>query len=216
MIKLYDYFRSSACFRVRIALNLKGLDYECIPVHLTDHGGEQFLASYQAINPHQLVPTLQDGDYILTQSLAIIEYLDEKYPGVSLLPTDTFQKSLTKSYALSICADIHPLNNLRVLDYLKNKLTLDEKKKNQWYQHWIQQGLSALEKQLSSSPFVEEFCVGHFPTLADIFLVPQLYNARRFSCPLNEYPTLIKIDANCQKLSAFKEAFPVEVHTSLI
>lgn len=210
MLKLYDYFRSSACFRVRIALNLKALAYEIIPIHLIRNGGEQFHPSYQQINPHQLLPTLQDGEKILTQSLAIIEYLEEQYPAIPLFPKEIFQKSLARSYALSIAADVHPLNNLRVLSYLQQELGLTEEKKNQWYHHWIKKGLEALEKQLSTSKLTGNFCIGDYPSLADIYLVPQLYNARRFACDLSAYPTLITIDENCQKILAFQKAFPPE------
>ena len=135
MLKLYDYFRSSACFRVRIALNMKGLDYTVIPIHLLKEGGEQFSNSYQAINPQSLVPSLQDENKIITQSLAIIEYLEEKHPTPTLLSSDLYEKALIRSFALSIIADLHPLNNLRVLTYLTKELHLTDEQKNQWYKH---------------------------------------------------------------------------------
>lgn len=210
MLKLYDYFRSSACFRVRIALNLKGLAYQAIPIHLINNGGEQFSAPYQAVNPSSLVPALEDDNKILTQSLAIIEYLDETHPTPPLLPYTSYEKSLVRAFALSIAAEIHPLNNLRVLNYLKNELGLSDELKKQWYQHWMSVGLSALEKQLLSHQLSGDFCFGDSPTIADIFLVPQLYNARRFSCDLDPYPTLTRIDTNCQKLVEFMNARPVE------
>jgi len=210
MLTLYDYFRSSACFRVRIALNLKRLDYHAIPVHLVNNGGEQFTEKYLKINPQCLVPALQDGDSIITQSLAIIEYLDETYPAPALLPVNSLHKALVRSFALSIAADIHPLNNLRVLKYLTSELTVSEEKKNQWYQHWISLGLTALETQIRSNNMAGDFCFGDTPTLADICLVPQLFNARRFSCDLSSYPELIRIDANCQQLDAFTRAWPIE------
>jgi maleylpyruvate isomerase len=206
MLKLYDYFRSSACFRVRIALNLKKLNYECVPIHIVK--GEQHDLAYQKINPQQLVPALQDGEKIITQSLAIIEYLEEQYSPIPIFPQDIFQKSIARSYALSIAADIHPLNNLRVLSYLQNEWSLSIEKKDSWYQHWIQKGFSALEKQLSTSPYTGKFCLGDKPSIADIYLVPQMFNARRSSCDLSHYPTLVKIDAACQALPAFQDAFP--------
>lgn len=211
MLTLYDYFRSSACFRVRIALNLKEIDYQTIPIHLLNHGGEQFSEAYQKINPQSLVPALLlDDKHILTQSLAIIEYLNETHPLPRLLPSHPYEKALARSFALSIAADIHPLNNLRVLTYLKNELGVTDEQKSQWYKHWIEKGLSALEKQLTSHQFSGDFCFGNQPTLADVCLVPQLHNARRFSCDIQAYPTLVRIDANCQQLSAFTQAFPIE------
>jgi len=207
---LYDYFRSSACFRVRIALNLKSLNYEKVPIHLLNHGGEQFSAAYQKVNSQSLVPTLKDGDKILTQSLAIIEYLDETYPTPALLPTDAYHKALVRSFALMIAADIHPLNNLRVLTYLTNELNITEEKKTAWYQHWMQKGLAASEKQLVNQGKSNDFCFGNEPSLADICLVPQLYNAKRFSCDLTAYPTLLKIDKHCEEHPAFKNAQPTE------
>lgn len=210
MLKLYDYFRSSACFRVRIALNLKGLDYQAIPVHLVNNGGEQFSDEYRKINPQSLVPSLQADDKILTQSLAIIEYLDEIHPTPALLPASPYEKSLTRAFALTIAADIHPLNNLRVLKYLTHEFKLSEEQKTQWYQHWIAKGLSGLEAQLTTQQLSGHFCYGNQPTLADICLVPQLYNARRFACNLDAYPSLVRIDAHCQQHPAFKNAWPVE------
>ncbi len=210
MLKLYHYYRSSASFRVRIALNLKQLNYTDVPVHLVKQGGEQFSADYQAINPQSLVPALEDGNKIITQSLAIIEYLDELHPVPKLLPDDSYQKALVRSFALAIAADTHPLNNLRVLKYLTDELKITEEQKNQWYQHWIATGLTALEKKLLAANQVGKFCFGDTPTLADIFLVPQLYNARRFACDLSHYPTLVRIDAHCQQQMAFKEARPQE------
>jgi maleylpyruvate isomerase len=211
MLKLYDYFRSSASFRVRIALNLKGLDYQAIPVHLVNDGGEQFKENYTRINPQSLVPALQVGDNIITQSLAIIEYLDETHPQPALLPANALQKAQVRAFALSIAADLHPLNNLRVLKYLTGQLMVSEEMKNTWYQHWMQLGLTALEKQIQSLQLAGDFCFGDTPTLADICLVPQIFNARRFSCDLNAYPELVRIDANCQRLEAFMNAWPKEV-----
>lgn len=210
MIKLYDYYRSSACFRVRIALNLKQLDYEAIPVHLVNQGGEQFFPEYLAKNPQSLVPTLQDGEKILTQSLAIIEYLNDLQPTPALLPTDIYLKAFARSLALQIAADLHPLNNLRVLNYLKQEFKITDEQKTKWYQHWMSLGLNALEKNLATAKLSGDFCVGNNISLADICLVPQLYNARRFDCDLSSYPTLVRIDANCQTHPAFSKAWPEE------
>jgi maleylpyruvate isomerase len=211
MLKLYNYFRSSASFRVRIALNLKGLDYKKIPIHLVNHGGEQHSAEYAAINPQSLVPALSDNEKIITQSMAIIEYLEEKYPTPPLLPTDHYQRALVRAFSLAIAADTHPLNNLRVLNYLKDELNISEDQKNKWYQHWIAKSFSALETQLASSVYTGDYCFGNSPTMADIFLVPQMFNARRFSCDLSAYPTLTRIDAHCQQHVAFITAHPEEV-----
>lgn len=211
MLTLYDYFRSSACYRVRIALNLKELDYDVVPIHLVNNGGEQHAPDYQKINPQGLVPALQIDNKILTQSLAIIEYLDEAYPLPALLPAHPYEKARVRAFALTIAADIHPLNNLRVLKYLSSELGVSDTQKNQWYQHWIAKGLSALEQQLTTHQLAGDFCFGNQPTLADICLVPQLYNAKRFSCDLQPYPTLRRIDINCQHLAAFANARPAEV-----
>lgn len=207
---LYDYYRSSACFRVRIALNLKGLDYQAVPVHLVNDGGRQFSDAYQKINTQNLVPSLQAGNKIITQSLAIIEYLNDIHPTPALLPGEPYEKALIRSFALSIAADIHPLNNLRVLKYLTNQLGLSEDKKKEWIQHWIAKGLTALEKQLTTYNTSGDFCFGNELTLADICLVPQLYNARRFDCDLGAYPTLVRIDAHCQQSAAILAAWPTE------
>lgn len=210
MLKLFNYFRSSASFRVRIALNLKNIPYHDISIHLLNNGGEQHTEEYQAINPQALVPTLQDGNKTITQSLAIIEYLDETHPTPALLPKDIYLKSLVRSFALTIAADTHPLNNLRVLKYLTQELGISEEKKNQWYQHWVAKGLMPLEKILKQSRYTSDFCFGDSPTLADIFLIPQMYNARRFACDLSSYPTLTRIESHCQTLPAFNNAWPIE------
>lgn len=210
MLKLYNYFRSSASFRVRIALNLKNLNYEELNIHLVNNGGEHLKDEYLKINPHALVPALQDADKTITQSLAIIEYLDELHPAPPLLPSDPYLKATARSFALTIASEIHPLNNLRVLKYLTHELALSEDKKNQWYRHWIANGLSGLEDQLNKLKVSGDFCLGNSPTIADIFLVPQLYNARRFECDLSQYTTLTRIDAHCQTLPAFNKAWPKE------
>ena len=212
-LKLYDYFRSSACFRVRIALELKKLNYELIPIHLVHQGGEQFSDAYQSINPQSLVPSLQDGKKIITQSLAIIGYLNDLYPSPSLLPTDSYLKAKVNAFALTIVADTHPLNNLRVLNYLTQELNISDEMKTKWYQHWMIKGLTALEKQLNTIKAPQHFCFGDQASLADICLIPQLYNARRFNIDLSHYPTLVRIDEYCQLQSTFIKAWPKEPTT---
>jgi maleylacetoacetate isomerase len=206
MIKLYNYFRSSAAYRVRIALNLKGLAFEYIPVHLTK--GEQRNEAYLALNAQALVPTLVDDAITLPQSLAIIEYLDERYPRPPLLPATPAERARVRAIALAIACDIHPLNNLRVLQYLTGTLGVSDDAKNAWYRHWIDIGLSALEKQLAGDAATGAYCHGAAPTLADICLLPQLANARRYGIALGAYPTLLRIDANCAQLAAFAAAAP--------
>ncbi len=207
-MKLYTFFRSSASYRVRIALNLKGLTYEQIPVHLRRAGGEQFAASYKAINPQALVPALDDSGQILTQSLAIMEYLEERYPKPPLLPVDAADRARVRSMALIIACEIHPIQNLRVLVHLKNNLRQSEDDLNRWARHWIDLGLSALEQMTTSTPKRGKFCFGDTPTLADICLVPQLANARRFGCDLSAYPTLLQFETACNALPAFANAAP--------
>ena len=210
MITLYDYFRSSACYRVRIALNLKNLNYKTIPVHLINQGGEQLSKEYKKINPQCLVPTLQDGAQQLTQSIAIMEYLNELYPNPPLLPDSPYEKALVRSFALAIVADIHPLNNLRVLKYLTEQFHLNETTKIEWIQHWMTQGFTALEKMLTAHTSENPYCFVKQPTLADICLIPQIYNAKRFFCDLSPYPTLVRIDTHCLNQLAFQKAIPAE------
>lgn len=208
MIKLYDYFRSSAAFRVRIALNLKNVPFEKIPVHLLNNGGEQHAEQYHKINPQELVPALQVDNQIITQSLAIIEYLEEKYPEPALLPKDLIKKAQVRQIALSIAADIHPLNNLRVLQYLTNTLKVTEEQKNTWYHHWVAKGFVALEQWLKNT--AGDFCFGDTATLADVFLIPQVFNLYRLNCDVTPYPTVVKIFNHCKELPAFKNAWPEE------
>jgi maleylpyruvate isomerase len=213
MLQLYNYFRSSASFRVRIALNLKGLAYQDIPVHLLNAGGEQYAPTYQALNPQGLVPTLLDDEKVISQSLAIIEYLEDVHPEPPLLPKDAYQKALVRAFALAIAADMHPLNNLRVLQYLSKEFAVTEEKKSAWYQHWIAKGFMALEKSLTASKSAGDFCFGDTPTLADVCLIPQIYNANRYACDLSLYPTLTRIDAHCQQHPAFMNAWPMDTTT---
>jgi len=207
-MQLYSYFRSSAAYRVRIALNLKGLPYETVGVHLLKNGGEQLSDSYRKVNPAALVPTLVDGDVSLGQSMAIIEYLEETHPTPALLPSDPAERARVRAIAQTIACDIHPLNNLRVLKYLKNTLNVGEDERNEWYRHWVQVGLEAVETMLATSKSTGEFCHGSAPGLADACLVPQLFNARRLACDLSSMPTILRIDAACQQLAAFKNALP--------
>jgi len=205
-MKLYSYFRSSAAYRARIALHLKGLPFDYAPVHLRK--GEQNAEAYRALNRQELVPTLIDGDTAVTQSLAIIEYLDERYPEPLLLPKAPEARARVRAIAMAIACDIHPLDNLRVLRYLTRTIGASEEAKDGWYRHWIDLGLAALETQLASETATGEFCHGATPTLADICLVPQLANARRSGIPLDAYPTLTRIEAACNALPAFAAAAP--------
>jgi maleylpyruvate isomerase len=205
-MRLYSYFRSSAAYRTRIALHLKGLAFDYAPVHLRK--GEQNAEAYRALNRQELVPTLIDGDTAVTQSLAIIEYLDERHPEPPLLPSAPAGRARVRAIALAICCDIHPLNNLRVLRYLVHTLKIGEEAKDAWYRHWIDTGLAALEAQLAADVATGTFCHGDVPTMADVCLVPQLANARRANIPLDGYPTLLRIDATCRALDAFARAAP--------
>lgn len=205
-MKLYGYFRSSAAYRVRIALALKGLSYEYAAVHLRK--GEQGGAAYRALNAQELVPTLADERGTFTQSLAIIEYIEERYPRPPLLPDTPEARARVRAIALAIACEIHPLDNLRVLQYLVRTLGASEEAKNAWYRHWIDVGLGALESQLTRAAATGTFCHGETPTLADVCLVPQLANARRFEIPLDAYPCLLRIEAACNALPAFVAALP--------
>jgi maleylpyruvate isomerase len=205
---LHTYFRSSASYRVRIALNIKGLTARHVPVHLTRNGGEQNQDNYKALNPQGLVPLLRDGDLYLSQSLAILEYLEERYPSPPLLPAPIEDRALVRQLALEIACDIHPLNNLRVLNFLAGTLGLPETAKPQWVQHWITLGFDALERRLATSHRRGRFCLGDRPTFADCCLVPQVFNARRFGVDLSRYPTLSAIDLACEEHPAFALAHP--------
>jgi len=202
---LYDYYRSSAAYRVRIALNLKGLQAERKSVHLRK--GEQRGAEYKSVNAQGLVPTLEIGGLRLTQSLAIIEYLDEKYPEPPLVPRDADERAFARAIALTIACDIHPIDNTRVMAYLEQELGLDQGKRDTWYAHWIRLGFEAIEKQLSQRP-VTAFTCGATPTIADICIVPQVANAGRVKLPMDPYPRIRAINDNCLKLQAFLDASP--------
>jgi maleylacetoacetate isomerase/maleylpyruvate isomerase len=203
-MELFNYYRSSASYRVRIALALKGLDYTYRPVHLAKN--EQFNESYAAVSAARLVPLLRDGDHALTQSLAIIEYLDETHPTPPLLPAAPAARARVRALAMDIACEIHPLNNLRVLRYLVRDLKVSEDDKNRWYRHWVETGLEVVERQLAAQP--SAFCHGDTPTLADCCLVPQIFNARRFDCRLDHVPNVMRVFEACMALPAFEDTRP--------
>lgn len=207
-MKLYNYFRSSASFRVRIALALKGLDYEYVPVHLLREGGQQFASGFTAMNPAALVPVLDDDGVVLTQSLAIIEYLEETRPQPPLLPADAVGRARVRALALAVACEIHPLNNLRVLGYLSKTLGVSEEQRNAWYRHWVETGLATLEAMLANDPRTGTCCHGDTPTLADVCLVPQIFNAQRFKARLDHVPAVMRIHQHCLTLPAFAQSVP--------
>lgn len=207
-MKLHGYYRSSASYRVRIALNLKKLTYESVAIHLTRAGGEQYAPSYTAMNPQSLVPVLEIGKLRIAQSLAIIEYLDEQYPSPALLPSDTSQRAYVRQLAGIIACDVHPLNNLRVLQYLSKPLEVTDEDKLSWVTHWISSGFQAMESLITSSDCSGQYCCGDTPGLAECCLIPQLFNARRFNVDLDRYPRLLQIEARTQQLPAFLAALP--------
>jgi len=206
MLTLYSYWRSTAAYRVRIALNLKGLAYRQLPVHLLKDGGQQHAAEYRALNPQELVPLLVDGETGIAQSLAILEYLEEVYPLPTLLPAEPAQRARVRALALHIACEIHPLNNLRVLQYLSNQLGVADQAKDAWYRHWVGLGLAAVEQGLAG--FEGGLSLGQRPGYLEACLVPQLYNARRFNCALDAYPRILAMAARCESLEAFKQAAP--------
>jgi len=205
---LYSYWRSTAAYRVRIALNLKGIACRIQPVHLLRDGGEQRKPDYLALNPQGLVPTYVDGDVTISQSLAICEYLEETQPEPALLPVAAADRARVRSLAQIVACDVHPLNNLRVLSYLTGELGVDERGRNAWYRHWVACAFDALETSLARDPRTGAFCHGDRPGLADLCLVPQVYNAERFDCDMAPYPTVRRINASCLSHDAFRTAAP--------
>ncbi|WP_299570412.1 maleylacetoacetate isomerase [uncultured Shewanella sp.] len=209
-MKLYGYWRSSAAYRVRIALNLKQLNAEQVSIHLVKNGGEQHSEMFSQLNPHHLVPALIDedeqGEFTLTQSMAIVEYLEEQYPQHPILPTNLKERAIVRAMSQSIACEIHPLDNLRVLQFLVKEMGVDEEAKMKWYHHWIHLGFKALEVQLADT--AGEFCFGDSPTMADICLIPQVYNAYRFNVDMTHYPNIVRIWQQCNQLPAFANAAP--------
>lgn len=206
MLKLYSYFRSSASYRVRIALAVKGLPYGTIPINLLK--SEQKENAYTKLNPQGKVPALIDGNHLLTQSLAIIEYLEEMHPFPPLLPKTAHERARVRALSHAIASDIAPLNNLGPLKFLTEELKLSDDDKNRWYQHWITQGFSALETMLKESDYTGSYCHGDEPTMADCVLVPQLFNAKRYNADLSAYPTIVRIGETCEQHPAFQAAHP--------
>lgn len=208
-LTLYGYWRSSAAYRVRIALNLKEVEYAQQAVHLVRDGGEQHLPGYQTLNPQQLVPTLVHGERVLHQSLAIIEYIEEAISAQPpLLPPDPRQRARVRALAQVVACDIHPVNNLRVMQYLQSELDADVPQRESWMRHWMQQGFDAFEAMLVADPSTGIYCHGDAPGLADVCLVPQVYNARRFRMDIDAWPSIARIDARCRELPAVQRAMP--------
>ena len=207
-MKLYDYYRSTASYRVRIALNLKHIHYESIPIHLINHGGEQHQAAYLELNPQGLVPALDENGHILTQSLAIIENLEELNPDPALLPHSPLARAQVRSIAMIIACDMHPLNNLRVLQQLKNQFQATEDQVLVWYHRWLKEGFEAVENILQKLPRTNHVCYGNVVSLADICLIPQVYNATRFNFSMDSYPLISEINDNCLTLPVFIQADP--------
>ncbi|GLX77389.1 maleylacetoacetate isomerase [Thalassotalea insulae] len=205
-MKLYGYWRSSAAYRVRIALHLKGIEFESIPVHLVKNGGEQHSEDYVALNPTHLVPTLVDGELTLNQSISIIDYLDAKYPDVALYPQNIEDKAVVQALALDVACEIHPVNNLRVQQYLTQQLNISDADKLSWSHHWMANGFAAIEQKLAQTS--GQYCFGDQVTMADICLVPQVYNANRFNLDMSPYPLIRAIVERCNQLPAFIKALP--------
>lgn len=207
-LTLYSYWRSSAAYRVRIGLELKHLSYELRAVNLVREGGEQHRPEYRALNPQQLVPTLLHGRRVMTQSLAILEYLEETFPEPAIMPATARERARVRALALAIACDIHPLNNLRVLQYLEREWNVPQAEREAWVRRWIETGFEALEVMLADNPSTGDFCEGELPSIADCCLVPQVYNARRFGVDMGRFPTIERIERNCLALPEFQAARP--------
>ena len=206
--KLYSYWRSSAAYRVRIAVNLKGIAHELMPVSLVADGGQHRKPEYRTLNPQGFVPFYDDGRVATGQSLSIMEYLEETQPEPPLLPSAAADRAFVRAFADLICCDIHPLNNLRVIQYLEHQLGADRETREDWYRHWIREGFTAAEVLAAKTAGRGMYVLGDMPTMADVCLVPQMYNARRFQLPLDAFPRLVAVDAACRKLDAFMRAAP--------
>lgn len=208
-MKLYSYYRSVSAYRVRLALAIKGLAYDYIPVHLVKNGGEQYTPEYKSLNPQAMVPTLQDGDLTITQSLAIIAYLDEKHPEPALLPKKSDARAYVRQIAQICTSDMQPLSSLRVLNHLSGELSVTQAQKNEWYQKWTAQGFDAIETLISKSPhYKDQFVCGKELTLADVCLIPQVYDARRYDMDMSAWPMIATIDAACASMDVFNTACP--------
>ena len=208
-MKLYDYFRSTACYRVRIALNYKNISYKTLTVHLTNNGGEQHRPEYLALNPQGLVPTLDDNGHLLSQSVAIMEYLEETYPRPAILPSTSLGRALVRSITMAIACDIHPLNNLRVLQQVRQQFKADDAQMNEWYHHWLRIGFDSIEEQLTRLPRKQAVCYGSDITMADMCLIPQVFNAKRFNFSISGYPLINEINEHCLSIDAFAQATPI-------
>jgi maleylacetoacetate isomerase len=207
-LRLYSYWRSSAAYRVRIGLNLKGLAFETLPVHLVREGGQQHAADYVAKNPQHMVPTLQHGERVIRQSLAILEYLDEAWPSPRLLPMTARDRARVRALAQMVACDIHPLNNLRVLQYFEHTWHVPQAEREDWVKHWIVEGFTAVETLLAEDAATGAYCHGQTPGLADCCLVPQVFNARRFGVDMAAFPTILRVEQACLALPAFEQARP--------
>ena len=207
-LTLYSYWRSSAAYRVRIGLQLKQLPHEIHPVHLLREGGEQHAEAYRAINPQELVPALRHGQRVVRQSLAILEYLEETFPDHPIMPATARDRARVRALAQMVACDIHPLNNLRVLQFFDYEWNVPQPERDAWVRRWIEQGFAAIENLLADNPSTGDFCEGDAPTMADCCLVPQVYNARRFGVALDGYPTIERIERRCLELPAFDAARP--------